>query len=1254
MAIIVSCIPAMVFAEDTDDADQEVTEEVQETEETSVPDAEPVEEETEPEAAGEPEQVVEETEEIVDPVEDNTYLSNEPGPSGAVFYVDSYFDGVSREVYVHYTYCYEYINLSSVSDTEGVTLSNGKWYVVDTNLTYSNRIEISGEVNIILVNGKTLTCSNGIHVGENATLNIYGQSTTRGILHTEVDISDDSPLGGDAYEKAGVINIHSGRVEAIAYSSKSAAIGGGKGYYNNDDTGCAKSINIYAGEISAINNNYGAGIGGGCYGYTCWGDGINIYGGDIEVQGHNGAGIGAGPEAKGNKGTINIYGGNIDALGWASSAGIGGGKESSNGNINIYGGVIKAIAKGSMCTGAGIGSGAEAPQKGEIHIYNGIIYAVSLQGAGIGAGCSASCDGSVTIEGGIICASSVKGGAGIGGGSEGNGAVVTISGGAVQAVSNDYDGKEESSYDEWMDHAMNAYSMQNDPGNDFAYLCIEMFSYIEDCCRDSDICGAGIGGGYLGNGNRVEISGKAFVSARSSLLQDSCAIGRGSGDIDDPNDGSLVIGDELCVMHVFGLIEETALYDDRVDTCREGSVVVRPCTNIERCKYVRCDDDTHNCVCSYCGEVFENEAHTLDNDGQCIKCGKSSQTVAVWYYMKDLQGETVVLHDEDHFLGEEYIIEGCTASPQGKTFCGWRMINVDDVDDPGVMYYPGETVNLVNSTNVFTFEAVYCSHEDSVYYIDGNGRRQSTLAMVIDEDVRGLSEGWYVTVSDIDISGYCIRGNVKIILADGTQINMGDTGKIVSNDPMSKLTIYGQENNTGSLICGSYTGNGYEQYGGTTSYGTLTCQSVVRINGGEITCGSLTSSGYLQYGGTVQLDTFSSSNITRIKKGSFTCGSLTVDNAGLYLEGGNTEITSLNYSNFLPVYLGWNSADDSISFGEIDPGYSMVVANGKFLTDSGRTVVLSDTITGADVADKTLIPYDGCGAILAGHRITLEGDIGVWFYMEIVPEVLEHQYAYARITIPRGNSTESVDIPLSEAIREDIGSKTYYKFKCNVSAKDMTSKIKIQIFDGDKRGFEYSYSVLDYARHLLAHTGDNEQYAKAAPLVRAMLNYGAYAQVLFGINTDNLANQDEGIAYTTDELAEGYVSQNPGCDMTALPDDVHFIGATLSLKSETTLSLYFQSDETLTFSCEGMIVERDVSGGYQIARIRGIKASQIGDTRYLKVTVGGDEYTVSYNPLTYCFLIMHSGSYSEELKNVCMALDLYYKVAVKYSDNGGD
>ncbi|MBO4682554.1 MAG: hypothetical protein J5618_01700, partial [Bacilli bacterium] len=258
---------------------------------------------------------------------------------------------------------------TSVEDVEGgctdytvvtsstTSLQNGKWYVVNDDVTVSSRINVSGTAHLILCDDKTLTASKGIGVNQGNTLNIYGQSGNTGkIIATGSNYN--AAIGG-SNAVAGTIVIHGGDITANGNGSYAAGVGGGK-----NDNG---TTIIYGGNVAASGGGSAAGIGGGLAGN---GGTISIFGGNITASGGSySAGIGGADT--GNGGTITIYGGNITAnSGMYYAAGIGGGGNESNpgagANVTIHGGVI--TASGGV-DGVGIGAGkGDSSKRGQLAV----------------------------------------------------------------------------------------------------------------------------------------------------------------------------------------------------------------------------------------------------------------------------------------------------------------------------------------------------------------------------------------------------------------------------------------------------------------------------------------------------------------------------------------------------------------------------------------------------------------------------------------------------------------------------------------------------------------------------------------------------------------------------------------------------------------------------------------------------------------------------------------------------------------------
>ncbi|MBQ9209633.1 MAG: leucine-rich repeat domain-containing protein [Oscillospiraceae bacterium] len=347
------------------------------------------------------------------------------------------------------------------------------------------------------------------------------------------------------------------------------------------------------------------------------------------------------------------------------------------------------------------------------------------------------------------------------------------------------------------------------------------------------------------------------------------------------------------------------------------------------------------------------------------------------------------------------------------------------------------------------------------------------------------------------------------------------------------------------------------------------------------------------------------------------------------------------YCNADPKNLTWNDkrCDD------FKPGKETVChVPAEYLADYntkfGSTVNV--TFVG-DIVDMG----EGIGEHLYGYSVSVEGDIAVNFFVELENALLTSDTAKMVFTVPNGSKTETQTLLVKDVVAKDSnkvvsGGKTYYVFKCSVSAKDMASPITAQMFDGDSAGIKYRYSVKDYADQLLAAPGKYFAEGKAekgAAFVRAMLSYGSYAQKYF-----NEGTAFEASGSVEDVTIPGTFEYNGNA---SLPAGVTFAGATLSLKSETTLSLYFTGlPDNTVFSCEGKKVETAKNGSYVVARIRGIRAEELQD--YFTVNFTGG--SVTYNAMTYCYNVLHSDTASDKLKNVCCALYNYAQAAKAYSE----
>ena len=233
-----------------------------------------------------------------------------------------------------------FTSMSANTTTLGIK-NTESWYIVNSDVTVSDRIKVNGTVNLILCDGKTLTAENGIDVWEGNTLNIFAQSE------------------GD---EAGALKANGYEMIVGDTGKFGAAIGGFTDIESNSPhkiNQCG-AVTIHGGNIGADSSG-GAGIGGGHLGN---GGTVTVYGGVVKAYGELSTGIGGGLSTNplnpqqcsanwGNGGTVRIYGGIVDTGG---SRGIGRGmsidteNEPSDGTLEIGRGITVYIGVGKTPT----------------------------------------------------------------------------------------------------------------------------------------------------------------------------------------------------------------------------------------------------------------------------------------------------------------------------------------------------------------------------------------------------------------------------------------------------------------------------------------------------------------------------------------------------------------------------------------------------------------------------------------------------------------------------------------------------------------------------------------------------------------------------------------------------------------------------------------------------------------------------------------------------------------------------------------
>ena len=288
---------------------------------------------------------------------------------------------------------------------------------------------------------------------------------------------------------------------------------------------------------------------------------------------------------------------------------------------------------------------------------------------------------------------------------------------------------------------------------------------------------------------------------------------------------------------------------------------------------------------------------------------------------------------------------------------------------------------------------------------------------------------------------------------------------------------------------------------------------------------------------------------------------------------------------------------------------------------------------------------DGIGAKLAGYSLSLTGNIGVNFYMELSNKIIADKDAYMQFTLPNGTVTK---VPVSAAqtnVTIEEGT-TYYRFPCEVASYEMTQDIKAQMFDGNgKCGKEYTYTVRDYAQYLIDHV---DLYQDAYPFAVAMLNYGACSQKYFNKAVDELANK-----YLNDneleilDRFEGYID-NFVANKAENKVLGQFAGLSMVLKSETTLNIFYEPKEgidvsKLNFIVDGKEITPVKRGQYYILSLENIRANELGNLKTFTVTDGTNTLSGEYCAMMYCYQVLTAaeGTYADDLVTLVKAFSDY-------------
>lgn len=365
-----------------------------------------------------------------------------------------------------------------------------------------------------------------------------------------------------------------------------------------------------------------------------------------------------------------------------------------------------------------------------------------------------------------------------------------------------------------------------------------------------------------------------------------------------------------------------------------------------------------------------------------------------------------------------------------------------------------------------------------------------------------------------------------------------------------------------------------------------------------------------------------------------------IDGSGEYKEGSKINLNAPDIEDY--EFIGWFE-DNS---------------DGKY-TDNN--LLSDDKAFNLEIKDKDI----SCVAVYRdmhntistlGYSLSLKDNIGVNIYTKISNDILKDGDAKVEFIHSDGSMDEKNLSEFEDAVYQDTKVK---KISYDVVPAEMSDYVEIKVVKDDgTESNTFSCSVASYARDLLSRSDTDDACAKAANLVKAMLNYGAFAQMYFDINTANMANDeiDNGNCIVPDfqNIADSIQNEEA---ISFSNEDLDYFGASLLCESETSLKLTFINKtgigvEQLKEKYDIKLPENDMhqvdisaEGSFVWIKIKNIKPTELGKDYCISIS----DALIQTSPMVYMKKVFEAGE-DEKLMDICRALYLYNCAALEYID----
>lgn len=194
-----------------------------------------------------------------------------------------------------------------------------------------------------------------------------------------------------------------------------------------------------------------------------------------------------------------------------------------------------------------------------------------------------------------------------------------------------------------------------------------------------------------------------------------------------------------------------------------------------------------------------------------------------------------------------------------------------------------------------------------------------------------------------------------------------------------------------------------------------------------------------------------------------------------------------------------------------------------------------------------------------GYSVDLTALVRANLYAAFSADIMEDAGAKVKFVYPDGTFMEE---PLSAFETTEYNNTKVKKITYEAIPAKLAERVEISVIKSDgteSNGF--AFAPADYLNDLIKTDSDSV----SKNIATALLNYGAYAQLYFNVDTSDLANReltDDAVgALTTDEILKMTVDENIA---SMNNDDLEYIGSSLVCRNGTDMKLYFINKNSLT------------------------------------------------------------------------------------------